>query len=134
MIVRAPDAPSSARQNKAATRDELIADIHSGVEKLITSGGDAELFGHAHKIAASNLPKASDARKAFLGFKNDPTKGLAAPTIHMGTALGQRVYIVAGSLSDTGDLIGYFDVKGQALTSMYTGQGERGVNGHADWR
>ncbi len=83
-------------------------------------------------ISGDQLPGAAKS-----DFANDADTsqgyGYGSPEARVATVDGQTIYAISGIVSDTGNILGFYDADGKELCEAYTGQGEQpGANG-VDW-
>lgn len=129
----ADDASSSATNAVSLTPD-LAADIKAAYEAA-NAPGNASILKDVQDIDWADLT--GDAREAYNEYANTSSWGLIAevggPIAQAGTFEGNKIYFIAGDLSDTGSEWGFYDEKGNALAVAYGGQGEHPGPGGVDW-
>ena len=70
-------------------------------------------------------------------FANDADRskgyGYGYPDARVATVDGETVYAISGIVSDTGDIVGFYDANGDELCEAYSGQGENPNANGVDW-
>ena len=83
-------------------------------------------------IAGDKLPGTAAA-----DFANDADTsqgyGYGYPAARVATVDGKTIYAISGIVSDTGDILGFYDAKGNELCEAYSGQGEQPNANGVDW-
>ena len=126
--ISSENAASAVITAPAAT---LTDKVKAAYEESVTKQRPEWLPGEK-PISRDELPGT-----AKTDFDNDAETsegyGYGYPEARVATVDGQTVYAISGIVSDTGDILGFYDANGDELCEAYSGQGEQPNAGGVDW-
>ena len=118
---------TAANTTKATLTDKVKAAYEASVKdkKAYWLPGEKGIDG-------SKLPGVA---KADFGNDADTSTGYGYgyPEARVATVDGQTIYAISGIVSDTGDILGFYDANGDELCEAYSGQGEQPNANGVDW-
>lgn len=120
---------SAANLTEAKT---LTDKVKAAYEASVKDGKAYWLPGETPVASPDELPGT-----AKVDFENDAETskgyGYGYPEARVATVDGQTIYAISGIVSDTGDILGFYDANGDELCEAYSGQGEQPNANGVDW-
>jgi hypothetical protein len=126
-----PAGPDSEEGDITAVSPALIARIRTAYEQTVKRSTDLKVFPGEKSVDPKTLK--GEARQDYNEYEDVHKDGGLTPIAKVATVSGTKIYMVFGSLSDTGDQFGFYDAHGKALALAYSGQGEHPNANGVDW-
>ena len=122
---------SAADLSQVTTPTTLTDKVKAAYEQSLKTNQKYWLPGE-QGVTVDKLPGA--AKTDFDGDADTSTGyGYGYPEARVATVDGQTVYAISGIVSDTGNILGFYDANGTELCEAYSGQGEQPNAGGVDW-
>jgi hypothetical protein len=134
----AETAPAESQAVEAADADLTAAQSATLTSKVKAAYEDSVKNRRSFWLPGEKAFPSNKLRgDALTAFKQDAetSKGYSYgyPEVRSALVGGRTVYAISGIVSDTGDILGFYDSKGNELCEAYSGQGEHPNANGVDW-